>query len=198
MKHILTVQDVSEILKVSPNRARLLFDSGKLRGYTIPGTQSVRIPRSHFLTFMTENAMDLAPLKAWDERTAAETSPEEEPVTLKPVAELTDEELTEAVAAEICGFYHPTPNASAWFWEGELEYTRSSWRPLELWDHTIRAKEAAEEKAAVMVVFGRVRGAAHSYAFDALTHNFYFEHLNPRRAVLLTCLDAVRTRKGGV
>lgn len=51
---ILTIAQVAKILKVSPRHVSRLFDSGRLRGYRIPGSQDRRIPRNSLLRFLEE------------------------------------------------------------------------------------------------------------------------------------------------
>src|SRR5205823_90621 len=47
MKTIFTTGQVAKICKVAPRTVSKWFDSGRLRGYRIPGSQDRRIPRKH-------------------------------------------------------------------------------------------------------------------------------------------------------
>lgn len=51
---IYTTRDVSRICGVSPREVSKWFDSGRLRGYRIPGSQDRRIPREHLLRFFRD------------------------------------------------------------------------------------------------------------------------------------------------
>jgi len=51
MKKVFTTGQVAKICKVAPRTVSKWFDSGRLRGYRIPGSQDRRIPREHLLRF---------------------------------------------------------------------------------------------------------------------------------------------------
>lgn len=55
MKEILTTAEVAKIIGTTPRHVARLFDSGKLRGYRIPGSQDRRIPLKHLRQFVEEN-----------------------------------------------------------------------------------------------------------------------------------------------
>jgi hypothetical protein len=63
MKTIFTTGQVSKICKVAPRTVSKWFDSGRLAGYLIPGSQDRRIPREHLIRFMTENNIPLGELQ---------------------------------------------------------------------------------------------------------------------------------------
>src|SRR5690242_17808128 len=65
MKHkeVLTTGDVAKICNVAPRTVSKWFDSGKLRGYRIPGSQDRRIPRDQLIRFLKENGMPLGALE---------------------------------------------------------------------------------------------------------------------------------------
>ena len=69
MKTIFTVGEVAEICKVAPRTVSKWFDSGRLRGYRIPGSQDRRIPREHLIRFLKEHGMPLGEL---DEETSTD------------------------------------------------------------------------------------------------------------------------------
>ena len=57
MKTIFTTGQVAKICKVAPRTVSKWFDSGRLRGYRIPGSQDRRIPREHLIRFLKEHGM---------------------------------------------------------------------------------------------------------------------------------------------
>ena len=48
---------VANICKVAPRTVSKWFDSGRLKGYRIPGTQDRRIPHEHLIKFLKEHGM---------------------------------------------------------------------------------------------------------------------------------------------
>src|SRR5438132_992103 len=63
MKTIFTTGQVAKICKVAPRTVSKWFDSGKLRGYRIPGSQDRRIPRENLIRFLKEYGMPLGELE---------------------------------------------------------------------------------------------------------------------------------------
>ena len=63
MRTIFTTGQVAKICKVSPRTVSKWFDSGRLRGYRIPGSQDRRIPREHLIRFLKEHGMPLGELE---------------------------------------------------------------------------------------------------------------------------------------
>lgn len=63
MKKVFTTGQVAKICKVAPRTVSKWFDSGRLRGYRIPGSQDRRIPRDNLIRFLKEHAMPLAELE---------------------------------------------------------------------------------------------------------------------------------------
>ena len=59
---VLTVGQAAKLCNAAPRTVSRWFDSGKLRGYRIPGSQDRRIPREHLIRFLTENGMPLGDL----------------------------------------------------------------------------------------------------------------------------------------
>ena len=53
---------VSKICMVAPRTASKWIDSGKLKGYRIPGSTDRRVPRANLIAFMRENGMELGAL----------------------------------------------------------------------------------------------------------------------------------------
>lgn len=63
MKTIFTTGQVGKICKVAPRTVAKWFDSGRLRGYRIPGSQDRRIPREHLIRFLKEHGMPMGDLE---------------------------------------------------------------------------------------------------------------------------------------
>ncbi len=63
MKKVFTTGQVAKICQVAPRTVSKWFDSGKLRGYRIPGSQDRRIPRDQLIRFLKENGMPLGALE---------------------------------------------------------------------------------------------------------------------------------------
>ena len=63
MKKVFTTGQVAKICKVAPRTVSKWFDSGRLRGYRIPGSQDRRIPREQLLRFLQEHNMPLGELE---------------------------------------------------------------------------------------------------------------------------------------
>ena len=57
MKKVFTTGQVAKICKVAPRTVSKWFDSGRLRGYRIPGSQDRRIPREHLIKFLKEHGI---------------------------------------------------------------------------------------------------------------------------------------------
>ncbi len=58
-KDVLTTGEVAKICKVAPRTVSKWFDSGKLRGYRIPGSKDRRIPVQQLVRFMRAHNMPL-------------------------------------------------------------------------------------------------------------------------------------------
>ena len=63
MKKVFTTGQVAKICKVAPRTVGKWFDSGRLVGYRIPGSQDRRIPREHLIRFLKEHQMPLGDLE---------------------------------------------------------------------------------------------------------------------------------------
>lgn len=59
---IFTTGQIAKICKVAPRTVAKWFDSGRLRGFAIPGSKDRRIPREHLLRFLKEHGMPLGEL----------------------------------------------------------------------------------------------------------------------------------------
>jgi excisionase family DNA binding protein len=62
MKTVYTTGEVADICKVSQQTVIRCFDSGKLKGFRVPGSKFRRIPRESLLQFMRENNIPAADL----------------------------------------------------------------------------------------------------------------------------------------
>lgn len=58
-KEVLTTGEVARICNVAPRTVSKWFDSGKLRGYRIPGSKDRRIPLDQLLRFMRAHGIPL-------------------------------------------------------------------------------------------------------------------------------------------
>lgn len=63
VKKVFTTGQVAKICKVAPRTVSKWFDSGRLRGYRIPGSQDRRIPREQLIRFLKEHGMPLGELE---------------------------------------------------------------------------------------------------------------------------------------
>ncbi len=63
MKKVFTTGQVAKICKVAPRTVSKWFDSGRLKGYRIPGSQDRRIPRDYLIKFLKEHGMPLGDLE---------------------------------------------------------------------------------------------------------------------------------------
>jgi len=63
MRKVFTTGQVAKICKVAPRTVSKWFDSGRLRGYRIPGSQDRRIPREQLVRFMREYGIPLGELE---------------------------------------------------------------------------------------------------------------------------------------
>jgi len=62
-RQVFTTGQVAKICQVAPRTVSKWFDSGKLKGYRIPGSQDRRIPRDHLIRFLKDNGMPLGSLE---------------------------------------------------------------------------------------------------------------------------------------
>jgi len=59
VQKIFTTGQCAKLLKVAPRVVARWFDSGRLRGYRIPGSQDRRIPLEHLLRFLTAEGLPI-------------------------------------------------------------------------------------------------------------------------------------------
>jgi len=60
---VFTTGQVAKICKVAPRTVSKWFDTGRLKGYRIPGSQDRRIPREYLIKFLKEHNMPLGNLE---------------------------------------------------------------------------------------------------------------------------------------
>jgi excisionase family DNA binding protein len=71
MKDVYTTGEVAEICRVSQQTVIRCFDSGKLKGFRVPGSKFRRIPHESLLAFMKENAIPLDSIESDKKRILA-------------------------------------------------------------------------------------------------------------------------------
>ncbi|MEN6575507.1 MAG: response regulator [Phycisphaerales bacterium] len=59
MKDLFTTGEAAEICRVSQQTIIRCFDSGRLRGFRVPGSKFRRIPRANLIKFMRDNSIPL-------------------------------------------------------------------------------------------------------------------------------------------
>lgn len=67
-KSVFTTGEVAEICQVSQQTVIRCFDSGKLRGFRVPGSRFRRIPRESLIQFMKDNNIPLKQLETGRKR----------------------------------------------------------------------------------------------------------------------------------
>ena len=75
MKTVFTTGEVAMICKVAPRTVAKWFDSGRLRGYRVPGTEDRKVPREHLIRFLKEHGMSLGELEKMSEPDSETTEP---------------------------------------------------------------------------------------------------------------------------
>lgn len=65
-KAVYTISEVARICKVAPRTVSKWFDSGRLKGYRIPGSQDRRIPYAHLVKFLKQHGTPLGDLESTD------------------------------------------------------------------------------------------------------------------------------------
>ena len=67
-KEVLTTGEVARICHVAPRTVSKWFDSGRLRGYRIPGSRDRRIPRRQLVAFMRAHGLPLQDVDDMEDR----------------------------------------------------------------------------------------------------------------------------------
>ena len=60
---VFSTGQVAKICKVTPRQVSKWFDSGRLKGYRIPGCKDWRIPKEYLIRFLQEHGMPLGELE---------------------------------------------------------------------------------------------------------------------------------------
>jgi excisionase family DNA binding protein len=68
MKNVYSTGEVAEICKISQQTVIRCFDSGRLKGFRVPGSKFRRIPREALIQFMKENGIPLEQLETGKKR----------------------------------------------------------------------------------------------------------------------------------
>ena len=68
IKTVFTTGEVAQICKVSQQTVIRCFDSGRLRGFRVPGSRFRRIPREALIAFMKENQIPMDQLETGRKR----------------------------------------------------------------------------------------------------------------------------------
>jgi two-component system, OmpR family, response regulator len=68
VKNVYTTGEVAQICKVSQQTVIRCFDSGRLKGFRVPGSKFRRIPRDCLMQFMKENGIPLDSLESGKKR----------------------------------------------------------------------------------------------------------------------------------
>ena len=58
-EYIYTTGEVAIVCRVAPRTVTKWFESGKLKGYQLPGSRDRRIPESRLLEFMTQHGIPI-------------------------------------------------------------------------------------------------------------------------------------------
>ncbi|MCD4699387.1 MAG: helix-turn-helix domain-containing protein [Phycisphaerae bacterium] len=77
-KEVLTTGEVAKICCVAPRTVSKWFDTGRLRGYRIPGSRDRRIPLTQLIRFMKDHDMPLSDLEGNVTRILLVTPPDSE------------------------------------------------------------------------------------------------------------------------
>lgn len=59
-----TTEEAAKFCGVAPRTIAKWFDTGRLRGYRVPGTQDRRVPHDSLLRFMNEHGLQTHELEA--------------------------------------------------------------------------------------------------------------------------------------
>lgn len=103
MKQVFTTGQVAKMCHVAPRTVSKWFDSGKLKGYRIPGSQDRRIPREQLLRFLKDNGMPV-------DRLVDDTT----------VIVLSNDEAIVSLAHKIAGTTYFVQEARNWFTAGSV------------------------------------------------------------------------------
>lgn len=100
-KSVFTTGEVAEICKVSQQTVIRCFDSGRLRGFRVPGSRFRRIPRDSLIQFMKENDIPLDQLEVGKRRVLVV---DDEPTIVEMLVELLERDGRFEVQSATSGF----------------------------------------------------------------------------------------------
>lgn len=69
MRKVYTTGQVAKICRVFPRTVAKWFDSGRLKGYRLPGSRERCIPHAYLVKFLKEHGMPLGDLETEEEST---------------------------------------------------------------------------------------------------------------------------------
>lgn len=112
LKNVFTTGEVAEICNLSQQTVIRCFDSGRLRGYRVPGSRFRRIPRDALIQFMKEHKIPLDQLQAGKMRVLVV---DDDPAIVEMLVELLERDGRFEVETAATGFdaglktraYHP-------------------------------------------------------------------------------------------
>ena len=102
MKKGFTTGQVAKICKVAPRTVSKWFDSGRLRGYRIPGSQDRPIPREHLVRFLKAHGMPFGELE--DETTGKVLLVANDPEIMRSVTQVLQADRSFRVETATSGF----------------------------------------------------------------------------------------------
>jgi len=68
MKAVFTTGEIAEICKISQQTVIRCFDSGRLKGFRVPGSKFRRVPRTELISFMKQNNIPIENLDSGKRR----------------------------------------------------------------------------------------------------------------------------------
>jgi excisionase family DNA binding protein len=101
LKSVFTTGEVAEICNLSQQTVIRCFDSGRLRGYRVPGSRFRRIPRDALIQFMKEHNIPLEPLETGKTRVLVV---DDDPAIVEMLVELLERDGRFEVATAATGF----------------------------------------------------------------------------------------------
>jgi len=100
-KMVFSTGDVAEICKISQQTVIRCFDSGRLKGFRVPGSRFRRIPRESLIQFMKENNIPLDQLEMGKKRVLVV---DDEPAIVDMLVELLERDGRFEVRTASTGF----------------------------------------------------------------------------------------------
>ncbi|MBK9119532.1 MAG: response regulator [Phycisphaerales bacterium] len=101
MKDVFTTGEVAEICNLSQQTVIRCFDSGRLRGYRVPGSRFRRIPRDALIQFMKEHNIPLDQLETGKTRVLVV---DDDPAIVEMLVELLERDGRFEVRTAATGF----------------------------------------------------------------------------------------------